>query len=186
MVKKDFVGQSLPDLHSPFPLKDNTSSYHRSLSVSSSCFGAHAFIWPSLSFTTKASILCRARHQPRLHITIANLHCPRFAPATEREMCQYLDLVTLREFKDMVKKDFVGQGPYPTYALPSPSKTTPPPTMNPFPSPPAALVPMPSYGHRYPSPPKPAFPSYSAGPAISHTFMILPTSFSLSQCVHAR
>ncbi|KAG2159184.1 uncharacterized protein EDB93DRAFT_1062745, partial [Suillus bovinus] len=47
----------------------------------------------------------------------------------EREMCEYLkwelnaDLVTLREFKDMVKKDFVGQGPYLTYyILPSSSK----------------------------------------------------------------
>ncbi|KAG2112745.1 hypothetical protein BD769DRAFT_1364408, partial [Suillus cothurnatus] len=71
----------------------------------------------------------------------------------EREMCQYLewelnmDLVMLREFKDMVKKDFVGQGPYPTYILPSSSKTMPPPTTNPFPPPPAALTPTPSYGH---------------------------------------
>ncbi|KAG1794002.1 uncharacterized protein HD556DRAFT_1443370 [Suillus plorans] len=81
-------------------------------------------------------------------------------------------------------KDFVGQGPYPTYTLPSPSKTTPPPTTNPFPSPPAALAPTPSYGHRYPSPPGPAFPPYSAGPAISHTFMILPTSFSHFHNVH--
>jgi hypothetical protein len=53
----------------------------------------------------------------------------------------------LREFKDMVKKDFVGQGPYPTYILPSSSKTMPPPTTNPFPPPPAALMPTPSYGH---------------------------------------
>ncbi|KAG1818767.1 hypothetical protein EV424DRAFT_1539979 [Suillus variegatus] len=104
--------------------------------------------------------------------------------STEREMCQYLDLVTLREFEDMVKKDFIGQGPYPTYTLPSPSKTTPPPTTNPFPSPPAALAPTPSYGHHYPSPPGPAFPPYSAGPAISHTFMILPTSFSHFHNVH--
>ncbi|KAG2747847.1 hypothetical protein P692DRAFT_20931833, partial [Suillus brevipes Sb2] len=57
-------------------------------------------------------------------------------------MCQYLewelnvDPVTLREFEDMVKKDFVGQGPYPTYILPSSSKTTPPPTTDPFPLPP--------------------------------------------------
>ncbi|KAG1751074.1 hypothetical protein EDB19DRAFT_2035917 [Suillus lakei] len=42
----------------------------------------------------------------------------------------------------MVKKDFVGQGPYP-------AKTTPPPTTNPFLPPPAALAPMPSYGHHY-------------------------------------
>ncbi|KAG2120261.1 hypothetical protein DEU56DRAFT_928467 [Suillus clintonianus] len=82
----------------------------------------------------------------------------------EREMCQYLewelnvDPVTLREFEEMVKKYFVGQGPYPTYILPSSSKTTPPPTTNPFPPPPTALAPTPSYGHRYPSPPKPTYP----------------------------
>ncbi|KAG1789235.1 hypothetical protein EV424DRAFT_1624410 [Suillus variegatus] len=79
----------------------------------------------------------------------------------ERKMYQYLewelnvDLVTLREFEDMVKKDFAGQGPYLTYILPSSSKTTPPPTTNPFPPPPAALAPMPSYGHWYPSPTAP-------------------------------
>ncbi|KAG2067992.1 hypothetical protein BDR04DRAFT_1158351 [Suillus decipiens] len=66
----------------------------------------------------------------------------------EREMCQYLewelnvDPVMLGEFEDMVKKDFVGQGPYSTYILPLLSKTTPPPTANPFSAPPpAALVP---------------------------------------------
>ncbi|KAG2092538.1 hypothetical protein BD769DRAFT_1679021 [Suillus cothurnatus] len=62
------------------------------------------------------------------------------------------------EFEDMVKKDFVGQGPYPTYILPSSSKTTPPPTTDPFPLPPTTLAPTPTYGHRYPSPPKPDFP----------------------------
>ncbi|KAG2063270.1 hypothetical protein BDR04DRAFT_988616, partial [Suillus decipiens] len=46
----------------------------------------------------------------------------------ERDMCQYLewelnvDPVTLGEFEDMVKKDFIGQGPYPTYILPLSSK----------------------------------------------------------------
>ncbi|KAG1739136.1 uncharacterized protein EDB91DRAFT_1237581 [Suillus paluster] len=69
----------------------------------------------------------------------------------EREMCQYLewelnvDPVTLREFEEMVKKDFVGPGPYPTYILPSTSKTTPPPTTNPFPPPPTGSTPTPSY-----------------------------------------
>ncbi|KAG2738810.1 hypothetical protein P692DRAFT_20412836, partial [Suillus brevipes Sb2] len=67
-------------------------------------------------------------------------------------MRQYLewelnvDPVTLREFEDMVKKDFVGQGPY---ILPSSSKTTPPPTTDPFPLPPTTLAPTPTYGHRY-------------------------------------
>ena len=35
--------------------------------------------------------------------------------------------VTLREFEEMVRNDFVGPGPYPTS-----SKTTPPPSTNPF------------------------------------------------------
>ncbi|KAG2054584.1 hypothetical protein BDR06DRAFT_1007750 [Suillus hirtellus] len=72
--------------------------------------------------------------------------------------------------EDMVKKDFVGQGPYLTYILPSSSKTTPPPTTNPFPPPPAALAPMPTYGHYYPSPLKPTFPlpnsSYITPPTL--------------------
>ncbi|KAG2108809.1 hypothetical protein BD769DRAFT_1675220 [Suillus cothurnatus] len=82
----------------------------------------------------------------------------------ERKMRQYLewelnvDPVMLREFEDMVKKDFVGQGPYPTYILPSSSKTTLPPTTDPFPLPPTTLAPTPTYGHCYPSPPKPDFP----------------------------
>jgi len=41
----------------------------------------------------------------------------------EKEMCQYLewelnvDPVTLQEFEEMVKKDFVGPGPYSTYYI---------------------------------------------------------------------
>jgi len=41
----------------------------------------------------------------------------------EREMCQYLewelnvDPVTLRDFEEMVKKDFVGPRPYSTYYI---------------------------------------------------------------------
>ncbi|KAG2148750.1 uncharacterized protein EDB93DRAFT_1250185 [Suillus bovinus] len=87
----------------------------------------------------------------------------------EREMCQYLeqelnvDPVTLREFEDMVKKDF----------------TTPPPTTNPFLPPPAAFAPTPSYGHRYTLPQKANFPLYSAGPTISHT---LPPAATLTVC----
>ncbi|KAI9459964.1 hypothetical protein HD554DRAFT_2041724 [Boletus coccyginus] len=81
----------------------------------------------------------------------------------EREMCQYLewelnvDPVTLREFEEMIRKDFVGPGPYPTYILPSMKKSTPPPTANPFATP-SNPSPLPSYGQRHPSPPKPAFP----------------------------
>jgi hypothetical protein len=81
----------------------------------------------------------------------------------EREMCQYLewelnvDPVTLREFEEMIRKDFVGPGPYPTYILPSTKKSTPPPTANPFAAV-SSTSPSPSYGQRYPSPPKSAFP----------------------------
>ncbi|KAG1885318.1 uncharacterized protein F5891DRAFT_427310 [Suillus fuscotomentosus] len=60
-----------------------------------------------------------------------------------------------------------------TYILPSSSKTTHPPTTNPFPPPPAALAPTPTYGHHYPSPPKPAFPplnsSYITPPTLPDT-----------------
>ncbi|KAG1796537.1 hypothetical protein EV424DRAFT_1594851 [Suillus variegatus] len=52
-------------------------------------------------------------------------------------------------------------------------RTTPPPTTNPFPPPPAALAPTPTYGHHYPSPPKPAFPppnsSYITPPTLPDT-----------------
>ena len=37
-----------------------------------------------------------------------------------------------KSFEDMIRKDFVGPGPYPTYVLPSTMKSTPPPTANPF------------------------------------------------------
>ncbi|KAF9243147.1 hypothetical protein BU15DRAFT_86565 [Melanogaster broomeanus] len=83
----------------------------------------------------------------------------------EREMCQYLewelnvDPVTLREFEVMIRRDFAGPGPYPTYILPSTTKATPPPTANPFASSSTTgPSPSPSSGQRYPSPPKPAYP----------------------------
>ncbi|KAH7883209.1 hypothetical protein F5I97DRAFT_1939054 [Phlebopus sp. FC_14] len=82
----------------------------------------------------------------------------------EREMCQYLewelnvDPVTLRDFEEMVRKDFAGPGPYPTYILPSTKKTTPPPTTNPFAPMLNGPSPSPSCGQRYPSPPKPVYP----------------------------
>ena len=66
----------------------------------------------------------------------------------EREMCQYLDWElnvepgTLKEFEDMVRKDFTGPGPYPTYVLQTISKlaataTTPSPL-----SPPVTPLPL--------------------------------------------
>src|SRR5882757_6435664 len=83
----------------------------------------------------------------------------------DREMCQYLewelnvDPVTLHEFEEMVN---VGQGPYPTYILPSSSKTTPPPSTNPFPPPPTGTITTPSHGPCFQSPPKPVYPPPSA------------------------
>ena len=56
----------------------------------------------------------------------------------EQEMCQYLewelniDPITLREFEEMIHKDFVSPGPYPTYIFPSTKKSMPPSTANPF------------------------------------------------------
>ncbi|KAG2046520.1 hypothetical protein BDR06DRAFT_977438 [Suillus hirtellus] len=75
-------------------------------------------------------------------ITILHLQNPlslhQILPTLEREV--NVNPVTLREFEDMVKKDFIGQGPYSTYILPSFSKATPPPTTNPSLLPPAALA----------------------------------------------
>jgi Cyclin, N-terminal domain len=57
----------------------------------------------------------------------------------EREMCQYLDWelniepLTLKEFEAMVRKDFAGPGPYPTYVLQTISKLAASST-NPFPA----------------------------------------------------
>ena len=52
----------------------------------------------------------------------------------EREMCSYLewqlnvDPTELREFEHKVRRDFKGQGPYPTYNLPSPAPSPMPST----------------------------------------------------------
>ena len=51
----------------------------------------------------------------------------------EREMCSYLEWQlniepsALKEFEQKVRRDFKGFGPYPTYVLPSPSGSPPPP-----------------------------------------------------------
>ncbi|EKM61730.1 uncharacterized protein PHACADRAFT_190915 [Phanerochaete carnosa HHB-10118-sp] len=52
----------------------------------------------------------------------------------EREMCSYLEWqlnvepTTLIEFQEMVKRDFKGPGPYPTYAAPLPAPSSIPST----------------------------------------------------------
>ncbi|KAL4079276.1 hypothetical protein J3A83DRAFT_4086288 [Scleroderma citrinum] len=92
----------------------------------------------------------------------------------EREMCQYLewelnvDPATLKEFEEMVRKDFAGPGPYPTYILPSTKKSTPPPSTVPFPPPNCGISPSPPAEQRYSSPPKVHYiaspPSYGSPP----------------------
>ena len=80
----------------------------------------------------------------------------------EREMFQYLDWElnvkpsTLKEFKDIVCKDFAGPGPYPTFVLQTISKLATTST-NPFPTvaPNNSTSPIPSFGPRHASPPKP-------------------------------
>ncbi|KAH7907537.1 hypothetical protein BJ138DRAFT_1213132 [Hygrophoropsis aurantiaca] len=96
-----------------------------------------------------------------------------------RERCQYLEWelnvepATLKEFEDMVRKDFASPGPYPTCILPSTTKTTPPPTTIPFPPAITSDTPAPSYGQRYPFPPK---PSYPPPPVSQSAYMTLPTT----------
>jgi hypothetical protein len=73
----------------------------------------------------------------------------------EREMCEDLkwelnvDSITLREFEDIIRKDF-----NPIHILPSTKKSTPPPTAHP----PLPLSPLPSYGQCYPLPLKSIHP----------------------------
>jgi len=97
----------------------------------------------------------------------------------EREMCQYLDWElnvepsTLKEFEDMVRKDFAGPGPYPTYVLQTISKLAATST-NPFPAiaPNTSTSPIPSFGPRQASPPKstpsPSPPSMPRNPASAY------------------
>jgi Cyclin, N-terminal domain len=95
----------------------------------------------------------------------------------EREMCQYLDWElnvepsTLKEFEDMVRKDFAGPGPYPTYVLQTISKLAAT-SANPFPAiaPNTSTSPIPSFGPRQASPPKstPPPPSIPTHPAKAY------------------
>jgi hypothetical protein len=95
----------------------------------------------------------------------------------EREMCQYLDWElnvepsTLKEFEAMVRKDFAGPGPYPTYVLQTISKLAATST-NPFPAiaPNSSTSPIPSFGPRQASPPKstPPPPSIPTNPAKAY------------------
>jgi hypothetical protein len=97
----------------------------------------------------------------------------------EREMCQYLDWElnvepsTLKEFEAMVRKDFAGPGPYPTYVLQTISKLAATST-NPYPAlaPNTSTSPIPSFGPRQASPPKytpppPPIPIHTASAYVS-------------------
>ena len=88
-------------------------------------------------------------------------------PDSERERCvsMYLeweldvDPVTLREFEDMIRKNFVGPGPYPTYILPSTraEEVDPVTHCQPLRSP-VAYESVAAVRAGYPSPPKPVLP----------------------------
>ena len=86
----------------------------------------------------------------------------------EREMRQYLewelsmDPATLKEFGEMVRKDFAGIGSYPTHILPS-TKSTPSPSAIPF-HPICGISPSPLNKQRYTSPPKVPSPPYASPP----------------------
>lgn len=90
----------------------------------------------------------------------------------EREICQYLEWelnvgpATLKEFEEMVRKDFAGIGSYPTYILPSTKKSTPPPSAIPF-HPTCGISPSPLNEQRYTSLPKVPYvpsPPYASPP----------------------
>ena len=96
----------------------------------------------------------------------------------EREMCSYLEWQlniepeALKEFEAKVRRDFKGQGPYPTYVLPSPAPT-PVPSTTPYG---ATSNAPPSFAARpSTSPPKPtpmpveAYPSPPTSPDTPET-----------------
>jgi hypothetical protein len=101
----------------------------------------------------------------------------------EREMCQYLDWElnvepsTLKEFEDMVRKDFAGPGPYPTYILQTISKLAAT-SANPFPAiaPNTSTSPIPSFGPRQASPPKPTPPPPSIPKHPASAYLTPPTT----------
>jgi hypothetical protein len=88
----------------------------------------------------------------------------------EREMCSYLDWELtvdnpiLSNFEMMVKRDFRGPAPYPTYSLQMVSKkanivsTSSSSPSTPVPPPNSSTSPIPSFGQRQSSPPKPIQP----------------------------
>ena len=80
-------------------------------------------------------------------------------PAVARacgDMCQYPEWelnVDLREFEEMIRKDFVGPGACPTYIPPSTTKSIPPLTANPQVAALSSPSLSPSHGQRHSKPP---------------------------------
>lgn len=115
------------------------------------------------AFMIASKVICDAKYFNKSWLTVGQgmfqLH---EINRMEREMCQYLDWElnvepdTLKEFEDMVRKDFAGPGPYPIYDLPTISKPTTS-TTNPFTVvPPNGITsPIPAFGPTDTSPPKP-------------------------------
>jgi hypothetical protein len=96
----------------------------------------------------------------------------------EREMCSYLeweltvDNPILNNFETMVKRDFRGPGPYPTYSLQMVSKKAANITSSstPMPPPNSSSSPIPSFGegHTSSSPPRPVQPAPPGTAAASY------------------
>jgi hypothetical protein len=70
-------------------------------------------------------VKCADTYSNKSWFTITQMFQLQEINQMEWGMCQYLewelniDPIMLREFEDMICKDFVGPSPYPTYILPS-------------------------------------------------------------------
>ena len=139
--------------------------------------GHHLFI---LAFMIASKVICDDTYLNKLWSIVGQGMFPlREINQMEQDMCQYLDWElnfdpsTLKEFKDMVRKDFAGPGPSPTYVLQTISKLATTST-NPFPAtaPNTSTSPIPSFGPHQASlpkstPPPPSIPINLAGTYIS-------------------
>ena len=99
------------------------------------------YIYPTIDDEMNATTYCQPLRSPSNTSTSMSLSYGQRYPSPPKS------------FEDMIHKDFVSPGPYPTYILPSMPKSTPPPTANPFTAPANASMSL-SYRQRYPSPPE--------------------------------
>ncbi|EIW76961.1 hypothetical protein CONPUDRAFT_158102 [Coniophora puteana RWD-64-598 SS2] len=153
--------------------------------------------WPPLfvsAFMIASKVICDDTYSNKSRSIVAqSMFQLREINQMEREMCQYLDWelsvdpVTLQEFEAMIRKDFAGPGPYPTYTLPSPSKAMPPPLpclplidahtrahivelpVHPSPPPPAPLAQPPAPSYLPPDAPETPSLSYSTSSSRAST-----------------